>query len=352
MIPPVAVRNCSLSSKIHVAEFLVAVVLMLAPATAFAQHGGHVGGGHVSASPHVSAPPPSPRAAAPRPAPRPPVAVAPPRGQNSAVVHPAPRILVPPNSVAGSVSTGTNAIANQGSPAIGTNTIGFPRTTVFPQSGRPLTSRSGVTFNGDGHSLWVTRTPEPGLGSFQTSRVIHGGPRRFWPLPRRTRPIYYPIFYPFGLFGGYPGFGFGACDPFWGWNFGCEGFGFGNYYGDAYSPMFSYDGPAEPNYIPVPSDESTVGEQDEAVLYLNDGTVYLISDYWLADNKIHYVTSDGAEHTIDLDQVDLQKSVDVNAKRGVTFTLRPSRAEGDAPQDNLPASPANGQDNANPQPQP
>jgi hypothetical protein len=147
------------------------------------------------------------------------------------------------------------------------------------------------------------------------------------PVVRRPifprRPVYYPIFYPVGI---YPGFGFGpgfnSCSPFWGWNFGCGAFD----YGDslyAYPPAFGYDGPAEPDYIPVPSDHGTTGDEDEAVLYLKDGTIYLISDYWLANNQIHYVTGDGAEHTIDLAQVDLQQTVNVNANRGVNFTLRP-----------------------------
>jgi hypothetical protein len=76
--------------------------------------------------------------------------------------------------------------------------------------------------------------------------------------------------------------------------------------------------------VPVPSDNNSAGEQDEAVLYLKDGTIYLISDYWLEDNQIHYVSGDRMEHIIDLDLVDLQKTVDVNAKRGVAFTLRPA----------------------------
>jgi hypothetical protein len=238
---------------------------------------------------------------------------------------------VPPTAATGSVPPLTNSTTNQDS-THRNNAIGFPPSTVFPRSSRSFTPRTGVTLNGDGHSLWVTRTTQPGPGGLGANRVIHGGPRRFWPFPTRTFPVYYPIFYPIGLFGGYPSFGFGACDPFWGWSFGCGGFAFGNYYNDGYWPTLSYEGPAEPSYIPVPSDGNTTGEQDEAVLYLKDGTVYLISDYWLADNNIHYVTSDGAEHTIDLDQVDLQKSVDVNARRGVTFTLRPA-PDGAVPSD-------------------
>jgi hypothetical protein len=188
-----------------------------------------------------------------------------------------------------------------------------------------------LTFNGQGHDFWVDGARSRGaFGTSARAGTLLDGRRHIFP-PRRT--IYYPVFYPVGVFGAYPGFGFGfglgfggPCDPFWGWGYSCAGFGYGDYlYGDY--PPAQYLGPSEPDYVAVPSDNNTAGEQDEAVLYLTDGTIYLISDYWLADNKIHYVTGDGAEHTIDLDQVDLQKTVNVNAKRGVTFTLRPAPAD-------------------------
>ena len=60
------------------------------------------------------------------------------------------------------------------------------------------------------------------------------------------------------------------------------------------------------------------------VLFLKDGTVYAITDYWIADNKLHYITNYGGENSIPLDQLDMQRTVDVNAKRGINITLRPS----------------------------
>ncbi len=47
------------------------------------------------------------------------------------------------------------------------------------------------------------------------------------------------------------------------------------------------------------------------------------SDYWLADGKLHYIVNYAGESTVDLDDVDLQRTVDENAKRGVRFTLKP-----------------------------
>jgi hypothetical protein len=49
-----------------------------------------------------------------------------------------------------------------------------------------------------------------------------------------------------------------------------------------------------------------------------------VTNYWVADGKLHYLTSYGGENTIDLDDLDVQKTVDVNASRSVEFTLKPA----------------------------
>ncbi len=60
------------------------------------------------------------------------------------------------------------------------------------------------------------------------------------------------------------------------------------------------------------------------LLYMKDGTMYTASDYWLVEGKLHYVTSYSTESVVDMDEVDLQRTVNENAKRGVTFTLKPN----------------------------
>jgi hypothetical protein len=65
------------------------------------------------------------------------------------------------------------------------------------------------------------------------------------------------------------------------------------------------------------------------MLYLNDGTVYALTNYWVAGGRLHYVTQYGGENSVAMDQVDMQRTVDVNAHRGVPITLRPR--DGDAP---------------------
>ena len=198
----------------------------------------------------------------------------------------------------------------------------------------------------------------------------------------------------FGCFGCGFGFGFG-----WGWGFGFGwGWGWGGWWGPWWwgpgwgfwgYPAYAYPYPIHPNYdvtYPAPyssgldnnsSDNATPsddyfqrpsfgGSLDAQVpegspntnpdtgnvaattptvlVYLKDGTMYTASDYWLVDNKLHYLTSYSTESIVDMDEVDLQRTVDENAKRGVTFTLKPSRngpAAAPAP-DSSPAPKPNG----------
>ena len=68
------------------------------------------------------------------------------------------------------------------------------------------------------------------------------------------------------------------------------------------------------------------------LLYLTDGTVYPASDYWIAGNTLHYVVSYGGEAAVRIDQVDLQRTINENAKRGVRVSLRPRADSAKAPE--------------------
>jgi hypothetical protein len=147
------------------------------------------------------------------------------------------------------------------------------------------------------------------------------------------RPRRFPIL---PIFFGFPGFGFGglffggfnswgsACGPSWIRGFGCDIL---PYYGFGYS---GYNLASQPNYsqtLPPPYDSESrredSSEQTEIELYLNGGTVYGLRDYWFAGGRLHYITNYGGENAIDIDLVDLQKTVDENALRGVNLTLWP-----------------------------
>jgi hypothetical protein len=60
------------------------------------------------------------------------------------------------------------------------------------------------------------------------------------------------------------------------------------------------------------------------LLYTKDGTTFAASDYWLAEGKLHYSVNYGGESVMDINQLDLQRTVDENAKRGVRFALKPN----------------------------
>ena len=142
--------------------------------------------------------------------------------------------------------------------------------------------------------------------------------------------------------GPYWGFGWGYPSLAWGWDnydFGyytdyAAGDYNGNsvYSGSPYSPSdFNYDStPLRENKQSSQGSTNTnpttgnVAESTATVLlYLKDGTMYAATDYWFSGSKLHYVVSYGGESTVDMDQLDLQRTVDENAKRGIRFSLRP-----------------------------
>jgi hypothetical protein len=191
----------------------------------------------------------------------------------------------------------------------------------------------------------MSRAGRPSPLSFLQGPAATSPPRVFG--PRRGRPRFFGGFGFFGFGFGSPFFDFGfvpSCNPFWAWPwaFGCESFG----YWDGYAAGF-YEGynasfyqpeeqqemeppPEKPEtYIYVPPTEPSSPEEIEAekvlvVLYMNNGAVYAVTNYWVGDGKLHYLTSYGGENTINLNDLDLQKTVDVNASRGVEFSLKPA----------------------------
>jgi hypothetical protein len=152
------------------------------------------------------------------------------------------------------------------------------------------------------------------------------------------------------------GFGFGWW-PGWGLGFGWPGLywygpwwpgyvypGYG-YYG--YPAGYMYYDPSAGNYSSPAPDENypdagmsaTPDDQSSSravslensevpvLFYLKDGAVYSGHNYWVADGQLHYFRLGGEESVIDLDQLDVQRTVDENAKSGVQFTLTPGPAK-------------------------
>jgi hypothetical protein len=162
------------------------------------------------------------------------------------------------------------------------------------------------------------------------------------------------------------GFGFGfAWGPSWGWGFGWPPFGYWNWWDPYWSdpwlwgwPRYGYYGHASNYYIyndganydvppssPVPEENYAAPDQSASaqpesldtntpagsgevpavlvLLYLKNGTVYSARNFWLTGGKLHYTVDGGAESSIDIDQLDMQRTVNENAKYGVRFTLKP-----------------------------
>ena len=183
-------------------------------------------------------------------------------------------------------------------------------------------------------------------------------------LPPRP-PLRFPIT-PIGTFGFlglrhnpfFNGLGFPGCNPFLGMGFGCGvlspyyGYGVG-YIPPVYPGQPAYpSGPAYPSdpvyspsdpsatlqYAPVmnqyssvaglPGEDLTAGSvgaqlQSETLLYLKDGSVFAVASYTVADGVLHYVTSYAEKNDVLIDLLDLQKTIEANAARGVAFTLTP-----------------------------
>jgi hypothetical protein len=143
--------------------------------------------------------------------------------------------------------------------------------------------------------------------------------------------------------GGYwPGYGLGYY-PYWPGYYGYPGYGVT--YGDNGDYSSSDNGPVDNNSgnynagnvvpdnsggvaEPSPNDNPVTGNVSSSrptvLLYLKDGTTYAASDYWLQDGALHYTVNYGGEGTLNMDELDLQRTVNENARRGINFSLHPN----------------------------
>ena len=172
------------------------------------------------------------------------------------------------------------------------------------------------------------------------------------------------------------GIGWGGWDPFWydpWWNWGAGYYGYptNNYYiyndggSDNYAPQDNspappdqedqYQNQNEPNYQSEPNGNwvtpnetpneaqpsTNPGAPSLAVpvlIYMKNGSVVAVRDYWMIDNELHYILMNGVQRQVDLDRVDLARSNAENAKSGVKFIFK---SEPSAPPANeAPAPPA------------
>jgi hypothetical protein len=62
------------------------------------------------------------------------------------------------------------------------------------------------------------------------------------------------------------------------------------------------------------------------VLVLQNGARRTVTDYWMADGYLEYISPDGTRSHIPIDALDLQNTVTENAPRGLAFVLRAAPA--------------------------
>jgi hypothetical protein len=240
-------------------------------------------------------------------------------------------------------------------------------TTTGSRFGTPFTSHGGTTFNRGGFA----GSGFGNRGAFAGSGFGRGFGRDRFDHDRFGRCFGCGFGFGFGSGFGF-GFGFGFGGWGWGgpWGFWGPGWGWDPWWpGYVYAPYpypYSYSAPYPDQYPTDPiygdystprsdssrsnvyRDNSPSGDYDPApysrdsyegnsnpstgnvaastptvLLYLKDGTTFAATDYWVADGKLHYFVNYSGESTVDIDQLDVQRTVDENSKRGVQFTLKP-----------------------------
>ncbi len=135
---------------------------------------------------------------------------------------------------------------------------------------------------------------------------------------RRFPPVLVVYEYPFllgGPFSGLNSCGAGTCDLFWSWTLG----------------FTNISSPGPTNYISQVNETPVYvyGEErpDLPQLFLKDGTILSVTDYWVVGDQLHFTMIEEnrakpAEHVIPFDTLDLQTTVDANTRRGFRFMLR------------------------------
>ena len=70
------------------------------------------------------------------------------------------------------------------------------------------------------------------------------------------------------------------------------------------------------------SEEKTTQPPVVTLLQLLDGSMYGLTEYWIEGNELHYTTTYGGQGSVPLDRIDFDKTIHLNADRGVAFVLR------------------------------
>lgn len=166
-----------------------------------------------------------------------------------------------------------------------------------------------------------------GAGPSAGPRLAGVGPRGFrfgqGPIGVFRRPVFFGArFFRFGAGLGFNSLWWPTCGPSFGWALGwgydCYpvpfyGYGLGNYV----IPQ-TYE---NPEYVYVPE------ERDLVWLYLKDGTVHDVTDYWFVNGEVHFSRLEDdptkpAEYVVPYKELDVEKTIYVNTHRGFRIVFR------------------------------
>jgi hypothetical protein len=158
-----------------------------------------------------------------------------------------------------------------------------------------------------------------------TTYTFHSRPHFVRPRP----PVFPGLAFPF-----FPGVAWWGLGSAWGfnsnwwttcheylWPFGYNVLSFYQFVPRTAYVVPPYEYPVFPVYL--------YGEERRELpqLFLKDGSVYDVTDYWVANGQLHFTTPEEGskkpiEHRIGFDELDLQRTIDMNAVRGFRFVLR------------------------------
>ena len=153
----------------------------------------------------------------------------------------------------------------------------------------------------------------------------------------------------FGGWGfGWPWVGFWGWDPFWynpWWGAG-PAYGYGSYgypNSNVYNnPDAGYSAPDDNSNPPPEQDNQETPDGNwvtpngpspaiapnsgnltvPVLIYMKNGSVYTVRDYWIVDGELHFLLLDGVQKSVDLELVDLPRTNTENAKSGVKFIFK------------------------------
>jgi hypothetical protein len=267
----------------------------------------------------------------------------------------------PSGSGGGHASTGGHSRASSSShssaSASGGHSIGHAFARLFGRSSTPPSSAQKLL------TPLATKTlPRTNTVQLLRPQLVFVPPRKFPGPPIRNFPFAHR-FFPF-----LPGFGFAGCanfasasNPFF-FNNGFDCFNSGFSFDPFFSGGFSSSYIASPSFLPYntqwlndsPADAAppaqpsyandfiespdslqnpsaadaappdlTPHEPPVTLLQLRDGSVYALVTYWLADGQLHYTATFGGQSSIPLNRIDFDKTVQLNAARGIHFALPP-----------------------------